>query len=354
MKERWEPIRKQINFKTFIYIGGGLGDVVHHYKNNAYFRILASLRDYFPLLRVYLYLDGKNPGLTRQIFEKDPGIDEIVTAHQRGGDFNWTHIDRFMRDTCRIDPGAMAAYTSGMDPEWVVRRVVNRIYPLIRFPRIRAICMDDFFQQMDLTVDEFDFELAEVACGPDDLKAAKALIHKARSDGLCIIGIHPFTHDPGRACYPVNRWKLIIRDLLNRNYAVAVFGAPDEREPFKEILTGDRVIDLTHEIGIRTKTAILKQCAGCITIDGAIMHLSWLHAIPTVSIVERTPDWSPSFTTNVHGYHWASIAEEPFARRVIVEQGKAGDIDPGEVVKTVMMLAPFKGMRTSKVWRDQL
>ena len=354
MKERWEPIRDQVDFKVFIYMGGGLGDVVHHYKNNAYFRILSSLKAYFPRLRVYLYLDGKNPALTRQLFEKDPGIDEIITAHQRAGDFNWTHIDRFMRETCRIDPGAMAAYTSGVDPEWVVRRVINRIYPLIRFPRIRAICMDDFFQQMDLTIDEFDWKLAEITTGPDDAKAAEDLIHEAGAGRLDIIGIHPFTHDAGRECYPADRWKAIIRDLLNRNYAVAVFGAPDEREPYKEILTEDRVIDLTHEIGLRTKTVILKKASGCITIDGAIMHLSWLHAIPTVSIVERTENWSKSFTTDVHGYHWASIAEEPFARRIIVEQGDAGDIDPAEVVQTVMMLAPFKGRRTSKVWRDQL
>jgi ADP-heptose:LPS heptosyltransferase len=348
--DRWMPVRELINFQVFIHVGGGLGDIAHRYKDNAYLRILKGLKTFFPNLYVYLYLHGKNPGLTWQIFETDPSIDRIIVSVQQPGEFDWTHIEQFLLETCKVNKSQMAQYIPEFDAETVFRRAINRIYPLIKFPRIRAISMDDFFQQMSLDINDFEWELAEVKIIKKDQEIAQKMLNGAQVEGSSIIGIHPFTQDKTRCCYPVSKWKELIRRFLDKNYAVAIFGASGEGIEYEDILELSHVIDLTHEIGLRSKIAILKQCSGCITVDGAIMHLAWLHAIPTVSIIETEDN---NLIKNVHGYHWAAAAKEPFAHRMIVPYGTASAILVDEIIEKAIMLRDTKGIRVSKIWKDQ-
>jgi hypothetical protein len=83
------------------------------------------------------------------------------------------------------------------------------------------------------------------------------------------------------------------------------------------------------------------------------MHLSWLHAIPTVSIIEKYNNWGSSFTTDVNGYHWAAIAKEPFANRIISRQREAKGISTNKIIEELERIKNTKGIRLSKAWRDQ-
>lgn len=351
--DKWSDVGKLINFKVFLHIGGGLGDIIHRYKDSEYLRILKNLKEIFPNLYVYLYLHGKNVELSKQLFETVEDINEIIIERQQLGEFDWSHIEKFLLNTCHVDKEHMARFMPEINAETVFRRIINRIYPLIKFPRIRAISMDDFFQQMDLDTKDFTWELATIKTTIKDDEIAWNEIAKANVLGESIIGIHPFTQDVTRNCYPVERWKELIATLLTKKYAVAIFGSPEESFGYRDILNLPCIIDLTKEIGLRSKISVLKKCVGCITIDSSIMHLSWLHAIPTVSIVEKTNNWSNNFTTNVHGYHWAAVAEEPFAIRIISRQRESRGIPVNRIIEELEKIKHTKGIRQSKVWRDQ-
>jgi ADP-heptose:LPS heptosyltransferase len=351
--DRWCLARHLINFKVFLHIGGGLGDVIHRYKDSEYLRVLKSLKEFFPNLYVYLYLHGKNVKLSKQLFETVKEIDEIIIVPQQLREFDWSHIEKFLLNICHVNKEQMAKCMPEIGAETVFRRVINRIYPLIKFPRIRAISMDDFFQQMNLNTKDFIWELAEVKTTIKDDEIAQTRINNGRVYKREIVGIHPFTQDVSRNCYPIEKWKELINALITKKYAVAIFGSPEEGIPYRDILSIPYVVDLTKEIGLRPKISVLKKCAGCITIDSSIMHLSWLHAIPTVSIIEKYNNWGSSFTTDVNGYHWAAIAKEPFASRIISRQREAKGISTNKIIEEFEKIKNTKGLRLSNAWRDQ-
>jgi ADP-heptose:LPS heptosyltransferase len=352
-RHRWDKHGTSLWFKLFITFGGGLGDILHRIKDVSYLRILRDFKRVFPNTYVYAYIDSKVPELAKQLVETQPGIDEVVAV--KSGGWNWTHVERFVLTRCMVDKAFHASrMPEGINnPDVVLRRTVNRIYAMIRFPRIRAISMDDFFQQTGLHEDDFEWELAQVVTTPEDEATATEMC--APLGAKDIVGIHPFTTNPQRCCYPHARWQGVIRDLLRRGKGVVLFGGPGEaeRNGYGELLKDASVIDMTVECGMRVKAATVKACEGIMTIDGSMMHMAWLEAIPTVSITESYENDPPSFTTDPGGYHWAAIAKEPFADRIRVSQGASKELCPSVLVDRLEAIKDTKGVRKSKIWKDQ-
>lgn len=362
--ERWKDVGDKLDFNVSFWTGGGIGDCVHHYKNLAYFRILRHLKEVFPNLKVTLQIVGDNSELIKTLFELDPYIDEIVTAPQNG--FLFRDVYDFMQGECDLRKDEYARlHPCADDPEVVFRRTVNRVYALLRFPRQRTITMDDFFQQLRLNVDDFKWECAEIFLSDDDK------IFGERVRGIIpdkLVGIHWFSKDETRTCLSGQQWYEIVRGLVERNYSVVVFGAPHEidlssgklpqHEKTEELVQlwskikfEASVFGLFKET-LRRKLAVLKQCDYVVCIDGSIMHLAWLHAVPTLTVVEKPKSGSHYFD-EVHGYHWAAAAGEPFAKRIISNHGETRLLKSDAIIDEMEKLEGTKGRRVSNIWKDQ-
>ncbi|GAG33706.1 unnamed protein product, partial [marine sediment metagenome] len=184
--KKWGHARNLINFRVSVYVGGGLGDIAHHYATNRYLRRLRTIKEFFPNLYIFLYLDSKNPDLVKQLFEKDPHINEIIAIKQEN--FIWADVRAFMENVCKIDKARHCQFMPEFDVETVFRRTLNRVFILLRFPRIRAISMDDFFQQMLLDVNDFEADWpAKIWIEPEYEQWSRE-----QTQGLRLIGIHPF------------------------------------------------------------------------------------------------------------------------------------------------------------------
>jgi len=359
---KWKDTGKKIDFHVSFWVGGGIGDCAHHYKNMAYFRILRHLKKIFPNLYIILQVVGKNPGLTKLLFELDPHIDEIIIEKEDGLSFD--KVYDWMQNDLMINKYKYARFYPGeFRPEEIFHRAVNRIYTMIKFPRVRTITMDDFFQQMQLDINDFEHDLAEIFLSDEEEEFGKTFLLK---NSKPLVGIHWFSQDSERAFIPGNIWEEIIQEVVRRGYQVVIFGAPNEKgtghsgvfwhkntnsllKAWNHVKCFENVRGLFDET-IRQKIAVIKQCDYMLTIDGAMMHLAWLHAVPTFTVVP-CPQKESRYFDNPHSYHWAAAAGEPFAKRMVCDKIK--NVVPKTVINEMEKLKGTKGKRESKIWRDQ-
>lgn len=365
--ERWKDIGHRIDFHVSMWTGGGIGDCAHHYKDLAYFRVLRHLKEIFPNLHITLQLVGNGSELTKTLFELDPNIDKIVTVQENR--FFAKNVSAFMEHNCDLNKVEYAELHPMMgQPEVVFHRAVNRIYSLIRFPRQRTIPMDDFFQQMKLDINDLEWDVAEIFLSADDKAFGKRIKDKIQKS---LVGIHWFSKDHTRTCITVKQWREIISGLQLKGYGVVIFGAPHETDSHSEKLPstnlymkelvelGNEVSDINGVVGVffetlREKIAVIKECDYMLCIDGAMMHLAWLHAIPTLTISEEKIKDKINYFDDMHGFQWAAAAGEPFAGRLICGRGKAKELSAEVVISEMEKLSGTKGQRTSTIWQDQL
>lgn len=345
-------VREWCDFHVGIHVGGGLGDVAHHFKSNPYFRIARDVKRSFPNLSIIVRLESKLPDLCRAMFDNEPWCDEVVTAQHRDGDWTWKEVDRFMREGCRMTPEMIAERMPQFDRDVVFRRVVNRICELARFPRVRAISMDDFFQQMNLSIDEFEWELATIRHTAADEVEAEQVIEKASATNLPIVMIHAITADPNRTCYTDRAWRRLVAKIVSRDHACAIFGGPADEEMFEDSFKTPGVIRACFDGKLGVKVALLKRCKGVVCVDGGLMSLSWLHAIPTITFMSRSQA-DAAHNHTVSGYHWAHAADEPFAHWHVVEPSNRKTTDPDVILDTLFALSHTKGVRHADCWGDQ-
>jgi len=334
-------VREWVPFSVYLHIGGGIGDVAHRFYDSEYLRRLTGIKDGFPRLSVLVYMDGKRPDLTAALFEGDYRIDRVITAAQRPGDFDWTHIDRFMRGPCRLTPQMVARELPGLDPEMVMRRVVERVNCLMRFPRVRAISFDDFFQQMGLSIGEFRKAEPGIMLTPGDVDDADALLAVSGCQHRQLVCMHACTADHARVVWPADTWKALLGALVARHYAVAVLGGPDDNLFFGDALRAPGIVDATFDGRLRTKYALLRRAAGTICIDSGPMHLSWLAGTPTVCLVTHAAA-EAAHNNHPGGYHWAVSLMEPFACRLAAPENME------DVILALETIMPHKG-----VWRGE-
>ena len=321
-----------IKFKVFVYVGGGLGDCVHHYATNRYLRRLKAIKKFFPNLYIYLYLDSKNPDLVQQLFEKDPYIDKVIAVKQK--DFIWTDVRDFMDSICKIDKKDHAQFMNEFDPETVFRRTLNRIFVLLRFPRIRAISMDDFFQQFALGIEDFEVEWpAKIWIETEYEQWASDYIRK-KAGSKKLIGIHPFAPN-SRDCYPENKWYELINLIIQKGFEPVIFGSGIQQNSkiYKSFVT--KSICLISEEPLRKKIAILQRCDFYIGFDAGIKDLVFSHAIPCV-ILSRA---NKQYISNPDGYLWAYAWGEDFVQIL----NRLQDLEPDHILNELFKLEGTKG-----------
>jgi len=345
-------VRDWIDFRVAIHVGGGLGDVAHHFKANPYFRIARDLKRHFPRLSLVVQIESRLPHLIRGIFENEPWCDDIVTATHRPNDWTWKDVDEFLRGTCEMTPEMLGARLTQFDPEIVFRRVVNRICALARFPRVRAITIDDFFQQMDLEPDEFEYELAQVRTTRADEVEAGRILSNAGVGDRPLVMLHAVTADESRRIYSDSEWRALAGRIAARGNAPVIFGGPEDDKLFNRIFGKEGVVRACFDGRLGVKIALLKRCRGVVCIDGGLMSLAWLHAVPTVVLMSPEAERAGHNQT-VTGYHWARAAREPFAGWHVIDRDRPETADPNAIVDKVVALSHTKGRREADVWRDQ-
>lgn len=101
-----------------------------------------------------------------------------------------------------------------------------------------------------------------------------------------LVGIHPFTANPGRAWHPDNFIETANRLQERFEVRIVVFGGPRERAlsgPFAERIA-PRPVMAVGTGGLRETMALLTRCALLICNDSGIMHLAAAVGTPLVAL----------------------------------------------------------------------
>jgi len=217
-----------------------------------------------------------------------------------------------------------------MDNEIVFQRVINRIYVLLSFPRIRAISMDSFFQQMNLQINDFDSDEPKIYLKPDEREYGEKIIRGLRADGSKVVAVHFFSGQETKMVSP-QAAKEIIGWLVTKGYKVIIMGTGKESNP--ESYNGDardmvlvlrsyigykNITYLCDDSGIRNKISIIANSDYMVCNDSGLMHVAWFYKVKTVSLL--SPDTFDRFQKR-GGYYWAITDGMPNTSYILFDRG---------------------------------
>lgn len=225
------------------------------------------------------------------------------------------------------------------DSETVFRRTLNRVFVLLRFPRIRAISIDDFFQQMSLNIEDFEAEWpARIWIETEYEQWAEDYI-KEKAQGKKLIGLHPFALNP-RSVYSEKRWLGLLDLTIERGFMPVIFGSTRQQNSEIHKRFSKQIINLVSEIPLRKKVAILKRCDFYVGLDAGVKDLAFLYAIPCIILSNA----SKQYARNPAGYLWAYAWAEKFVQVLNPAQG----LDPEDILGELFKLEGTKGR-----WKKQ-
>ncbi|NCC23609.1 MAG: glycosyltransferase family 9 protein [Deltaproteobacteria bacterium] len=102
------------------------------------------------------------------------------------------------------------------------------------------------------------------------------------AQGRPIVALHPYATHPAKA-WPRQSWLALAALLQARGLAVLAIGrSPDP------LVTGEAVLNLTDQTGIRETCALLSRCRVLVTGDSGPMHLAWAVNTPLVALFGPT------------------------------------------------------------------
>jgi len=102
-----------------------------------------------------------------------------------------------------------------------------------------------------------------------------------------IIGICPGAkHFTKR--YPVEKFKILIEKLIEKDFAVAIFGGTEDKEICTALEIHPSVKNFQNENDLLETASLMKKCTAIITNDSGLMHLASLIKIPVVAIFGST------------------------------------------------------------------
>lgn len=123
---------------------------------------------------------------------------------------------------------------------------------------------------------------------PEELLQLTRLEVKVFSNSRKFIGICPGAKHLTKR-YPPELFKKLVQILIERNYAIAIFGGKDDREICESItIDSPFVKNFQNDNKLILTAALMKNCTAVISNDSAYMHLASLLKIPTVAIFGST------------------------------------------------------------------
>jgi len=310
--DKWTNLGDKIDFSISLYYGGGLGDLIHRLYDSYYLRTLRHIKIIFPNLKINLLIDtSRNMESAKALFETNPYIDNIFIWQQK---FTNQDIYAMVSNVIGDRKGEFNRFMPEMDNETVFLRMINRIYELTAFPRLRTITMDDFFQQMALRIEDFEMDEPKIYLKPDEKEYGKKLVSDLKANGNKVVAVHFFSGQETKMIKP-QAAKDIVRWLIADGYKVVIMGTKQEAEP--ELHNGDKkdmvlmlkgfrghpdVTYLCDDTGIRHKVSVIANCDYMVCNDSGLMHAAWFYRVKTVSLLN--PDTFDRFQKK-GGYYWA-------------------------------------------------
>jgi ADP-heptose:LPS heptosyltransferase len=133
----------------------------------------------------------------------------------------------------------------------------------------------------------------EIFLTVDEEKSADEFLTKNKLAGQKILGVH--VGSGGTKNLPLKRWPLknyagLIRKLNKErpDIRVLLFGGPEEAQDHQVVLAQSNR-DLTLEAktqNLRQTAALMKRCAGFLSVDTALMHIAAAVKVPNQIIIE--------------------------------------------------------------------
>ena len=179
---------------------------------------------------------------------------------------------------------------------WLDRLLVNRRIPqdyerhsienTLRF-------LDVLAARPALPAHEYEIFLTQA-----ELAWANEWIATEHLTGHKLLGIH--VGSGGTKNLALRRWPLAsyseLIQRLNREFpdaAIVLFGGPDEEKDHQRLMaeTEKRKVFFPRTKNIRQAAALLKKCAGFLSVDTALMHIAAAVKVPHQVVIE-TPTWN--------------------------------------------------------------
>lgn len=321
-------LNEQIDFRVSLYVGGGLGDLAHRLYDMPYLRALRSIKEVFPQLHLTLLVDtSRSVETAKCLFEQNPYIDTIIVQPQI-----FINRDIYVSAVNLLGnkKNDIGKYLPEIDNETVFRRVINRVYELLSFPRLRTITMDDFFQQLKLDINDFQADEPKMYLSDRERAYGKETRAKVCPTGKKLIGIHLFTGDGKRMLNPTFARKMM-NYLIEKGYYLIILGTAKESNPglhedsrmrdmvsfLKGFKGNPQVGYYCDDSGIRLKATLISNCDYFIGNDSGLMHIAWLHGTKTISLFREQTVMETERFDRVTGYYWAVAAKKPYASFII-------------------------------------
>lgn len=140
----------------------------------------------------------------------------------------------------------------------------------------------------------------EVFLSNDELAQADSFLAAQKISGRRLLGVHVgsgSTKNLKLKRWPLENYLALFRKLKGErpDLTVLLFGGPDEENDFQKILTGSGppfVVRATTK-NFRQAAALMKKCAGFLSVDTVLMHLAAAMKVPEQIVIEA-PTLNPT------------------------------------------------------------
>ncbi|GAA0872780.1 glycosyltransferase family 9 protein [Gangjinia marincola] len=114
-------------------------------------------------------------------------------------------------------------------------------------------------------------------------KLSKRIIQLTGSQQKKWIGIAPFAAHAGKQ-YSLDLLKVVVRELIERDYSIFLFGASTEANTLSRLKEGDTVIIVAGELTFPEELALISNLDLMISMDSGNGHLAANYNVPVITL----------------------------------------------------------------------
>ncbi|WP_432521439.1 glycosyltransferase family 9 protein [Kineococcus sp. SYSU DK006] len=163
----------------------------------------------------------------------------------------------------------------------------------------------------------------DARCGPEDLRLRPREAQGGALPGAPVV-VHPGAAFAARR-WPVERWALVVADLVARGLEVVVTGTAAER-PLGAALAAAGAVDRCGASDLDGLADLVAGARLVLSGDTGTAHLATAFAVPSVTLFGPTPPawWGPAVDADLHPVLWHG---DPAAQDYVGDP-HGGQVDP--------------------------
>jgi len=292
---------------------------------------LKALRALFPNASISMLCTDRN----KEVFFQNPSLNNILVIEPSLGG-----VVRFLRKQRRsydlaidfeeyLNIATLIAFIAGKSSLGFATHRRGRLYDKAIPYDAEQHCAETF---LDLVRTFHRIpkirELERLKYSPKDTEQAEEMIDRHRLTGKRIIVLAPSVAESSKSrMWPKGRFQKLTERLLGlKRYPVVFIGGPDDKEAVAAIAGpfGNRVVDLSGSMDLRTLFAFVERSSLMISNDSGPMHIAAAQGIPTIGLFgPNTPvRFRPMGNNKVMFYRPESCGFSPC---INVHEGKVPD-----------------------------